>query len=141
MTTHFAASQPHPLSIDDDGYQPGVCNIGPAEIASRRRSGHVGVIATIALLAILVWLDVPSWMRIVVALPAAIAVSGYLQAALKFCVAFGVAGVFNFGRRGEMHSVAEKEARARDRRRVIQMMSVVALVSLSIGVVAVLLPV
>src|SRR4029077_1805732 len=34
----FAASRPGPLAVD---YQPGVCNIGPAEIARRRRAGHV----------------------------------------------------------------------------------------------------
>ena len=36
-----------------DGYRPGVCNIGPAEIARRRRAGHVGALATVGLLAVL----------------------------------------------------------------------------------------
>jgi len=30
-------------------YVPGTCNIGPAEIAVRRRAGHVGLAATAAL--------------------------------------------------------------------------------------------
>jgi len=141
VTTLFAAPAPQTLAMDEDGYQPGVCNIGPAEIAQRRRTGHVGVIATILLFALLVWLDVPSWMRIVVALPAALAASGYLQAALKFCVAFGVAGVFNFGRRGSVHSVGDREARARDRARVIQMMAVIIAIGLAVGIVAVVLPI
>ena len=50
-------------TIDYDGqpggYQPGVCNIGPAEIARRRRVGHIGVIATILLFGLLVVLDLP----------------------------------------------------------------------------------
>ena len=40
-----AAGSPAPLSVD---YQPGVCNIGPAEIARRRRAGHIGLIAAVA---------------------------------------------------------------------------------------------
>jgi hypothetical protein len=32
-------------------YRPGVCNIGPAEIARRRRAGHVGLLVTVAALA------------------------------------------------------------------------------------------
>ena len=28
-------------------YRPGVCNIGPAEIARRRMAGHVGLVATL----------------------------------------------------------------------------------------------
>ena len=40
-------------------YQPGTCDIGPAEIARRRRTGHVGVLASIGLLAALLALDAP----------------------------------------------------------------------------------
>jgi hypothetical protein len=34
-----AAGQPGPIVTIGSEYQPGVCNIGPAEIASRRRPG------------------------------------------------------------------------------------------------------
>ena len=129
------------FGADSGNYQPGVCNIGPAEIARRRRTGHVGVLATVALFAVLVMLDAPPILRFIVALPAALAASGYVQAALKFCVAFGVTGVFNFGRRGALQSVATDEARAMDRARVLQIMTLVVGISVTVGIVAVVLPV
>ena len=42
-----------------DEYVPGRCNIGKAEIASRRRSGYVGTAATIGLLVALVAIGAP----------------------------------------------------------------------------------
>ena len=135
------ANAPAELPLDGARYQPGVCNIGPAEIARRRRSGHVGVIATVALFAVLVLVDAPPWARFSVALPAALAASGYLQAALKFCVAFGIGGVFNFGKRGDMERIENSEAKARDRARSVQMLAMVAAIGATVGVVAVVLPV
>ena len=73
-------------------YRPGVCNIGPAEIARRRMAGHVGLIATLGLLAFLIVIGAPPVMRLLVVLPAAASASGYLQAWLKFCAGFGSRG-------------------------------------------------
>src|SRR5476651_2279193 len=83
--------------LDASNYRPGVCNIGPAEIARRRRAGHVGLGAAIVLLVVLVAIGAPPLARFVIALPAAIGASGYLQAWLRFCAGFGSRGVFNFG--------------------------------------------
>ena len=47
------APTPHGLSIVDDGYRAGTCNIGPAEIAMRRRAGHVALGVAIVALAVL----------------------------------------------------------------------------------------
>src|SRR3982751_5981491 len=98
----FAASagNPAPIPFDRDSYVPGVCNIGPAEIASRRRSGHVGMLAAVGLLLVLVAIAAPPIARLLIALPVAVGASGYLQARLRFCAGFGAAGVFNFGERG-----------------------------------------
>ncbi len=96
-------------------YEPGACNIGPDEIARRQRAGHVGLLATAALLAGLQIVGAPPLARALVALPAAAAASGYLQARLKFCAAFGSQGVFNFGALGEQLGVVDDEARAADR--------------------------
>ena len=43
------------------------------------------------------------------------AAAGYLQAWLRFCAAFGLRGVFNFGPTGRQSSVADDAARRRDR--------------------------
>jgi hypothetical protein len=73
-----------------DQYIPGTCNIGSEEIALRRRAGHVGLAATAALATVLIRSDLhPAW-RLTLALPAAGAASGYLQARQRFCANFGV---------------------------------------------------
>ena len=112
------------------GYQPGTCNIGPAEIARRRRAGHVGLGATVIVFAGLVAVDAPPLARLSVALPAVVSASGYLQARLRFCAGFGSRGVFNFGPLGEVAQVSDDAARARDRARATQ----IGLASLGIGI-------
>jgi hypothetical protein len=111
-------------------YEPGNCNIGPAEIARRRRAGHVGLGATVMLFAGLVAVGAPPVARFSVAVPAAVSASGYLQARLRFCAGFGSRGVFNFGPLGEVEQVSDDAARARDRARARQ----IGLASLAIGV-------
>ncbi len=91
----------HDLSISDDGYQPGACNIGPAEITRRRQAGHVGLAVTIVALVGLVAIDAPPVARLLIALPAATSASGYLQARFKFCAGFGSKGIYNFGELGQ----------------------------------------
>ena len=136
----FAASgTPMPaLSVD---YHPGVCNTGPAEIARRRRAGHVGLTATIALFAILVAVGAPPLARLLLVIPAAVSASGYLQAYLKFCAGFGAKGVYNFDDVGTTDSVADAAAKALDRAKSMR----ISLSSFAIGalvaIVAVLLPV
>ena len=121
-------------------YASGVCNIGPAEIARRRRFGHVGVIASVALLAVLILLHAPAWTRLSLVLTAGAAATGYLQAWLRFCAGFGSQGVYNFGPLGGVVPVATAADRARDRRKSLR----IGLGSLAIGIVvaviAVLLP-
>ncbi len=132
--TATGSSGPPPAA---GGYRPGVCNIGPEEIARRRMVGHVGAVATVALLAVLVAIGAPPPVRLLVALPAAGSASGYLQAWLRFCAGFGARGVFNFGSLGSTDQVVDAEARARDRARSNR----IGLASLAIGVAVALLAV
>ena len=122
-------------------YQAGVCNIGPEEVARRRRAGHVGLAITLLLLVAMVAMGVPPLVRLFLFIPAAGAASGYLQAWLKFCAGFGRLGVYNFGRLGSTEAVVDEAARARDRRRSNQIGLASVLIGLAVAVVAVLLPV
>jgi hypothetical protein len=138
-TAFAAAGSPMPpLSVE---YQPGVCNIGPAEIARRRRAGHIGLAAAVALFAVLVAVGAPPILRLLVALPAIISASGYLQAHLKFCAGFGAAGVYNFDDVGATDKVTDAAAKALDRARANR----IGIASFAIGglvaVIAVLLPI
>jgi hypothetical protein len=124
-----------------DAYVPGVCNIGPAEIARRRRAGHTGAIATAIVLTILVLAHAPTPLRLLVFFPVAIAASGYLQAWLRFCAGFGWAGVFNFGAVGRTDEVTEAHARARDRAMAGRIGLASAIIGAVVAIVAVLLPI
>jgi hypothetical protein len=122
-----------------DQYMPGACNIGPAEIARRRRVGHAGVIATVALAAALLALDAaPAW-RLLLALPASLAAAGYLQAWLRFCADFGWRGVYNFGTLGHQERVAAEEARAQDRRRALLVGAASGAIGLAVALLSLLL--
>jgi hypothetical protein len=134
------ATPQSPIAFDGE-YVPGVCNIGPAEIARRRRAGHTGVIAAIALLAVLVAVGAPPVARLPIALPVAVGASGYLQAWLKFCAGFGSAGVFNFGDRGATSAVVDAEARRKDRVKAFQISAASFAIGIAAGIVAVLLPI
>jgi hypothetical protein len=104
-------------------YRAGACNIGPAEIARRRRTGHLGLALTIGLLAVLLWLDAPTWTRLILFLPAAVGAAGYLQAHFRFCADYGWRGVFNLDRdaagHGNTQRVADADARRADRRKAM----------------------
>jgi hypothetical protein len=122
-------------------YQAGVCNIGPEEIARRRRAGHIGLIISVAVFVGLVLAGAPPIFRLVLFLPAASAASGYLQAWLKFCAGFGSIGVYNFGRLGTTTPVPDGQARARDRRRATEIGVASGFIGAVVAVVAVLLPI
>jgi hypothetical protein len=136
----FTAGGSFETSVAGPEYRPGACNIGPAEIARRRRAGHVGLLATVVALGVLVAIDAPPAARLIVGLPAAVAASGYLQARLRFCAGFGSRGVFNFGPLGQTQKVADGDARAQDRSRANQIGLVSLAVGVAVGVLAVLLP-
>jgi hypothetical protein len=139
---HSFATEPFgPISHrgTQGSYQPGTCNIGPHEIALRRRSGHVGAIVTLGLLAFLLAIGAPPAWRLLIAIPAAGTAVTYLQAILHFCVAFGMAGVFNFGRVGRQTTVADAAARRADRARALRMVAAGCAIGLGVGVLAVLI--
>lgn len=102
-----------------DGYRAGACNIGPAEIARRRRTGIVGL-ATAGVLAIgLLAVGAPPLARLLVGVPLFFGLMGLVQAQLRFCVGFALAGLRNLGSLGAQSKVEDAGARAADRRRAL----------------------
>ena len=128
--------------IPSSSYAPGRCNIGPAEIARRRRFGHASAIVALAGLLLGVLIDAPAWARLLLFFPAAGAAAGYLQAALRFCADYGWRGRFNFGRAGHHRTsaVADAAARRADRRRAILIAGASAAVGAAFALLALLLP-
>lgn len=124
-----------------DDYESGVCNIGPDEIAHRRTLAHIGLLVTLGFLALLLIADVPLLARFSVALPAWGTAVGYLQARRRFCAGFAAQGVFNLGEVGSTQRVQDPRARARDRRRALEIVLHGLFVGVVAGAVAVLLPI
>jgi hypothetical protein len=119
-----------------DQYVPGACNIGPAEISLRRRFGHLGLVATAALATALLRSDRHRAWRLTLALPAAGAASGYLQARQRFCANYGFRGLYNFDRLGQERPVPGDQAQALDRRRSRQIAATSAAVGLGVALVS-----
>lgn len=124
-----------------DEYRAGACNIGPAEVARRRWTGHVGTAVTLAAAAILLAADAPAWLRLGLFLPASVAAAGYLQAATRFCADYGWRGVFNFGQagHGNVSSIADREARAADRRKALGIFAASGTIGLAVALLALLI--
>lgn len=132
------------MAIKDDrgGYRAGACNIGPEEIAQRRRMGLVFLAIAIGLAALLLVIDAPAWARIVVWLPLAAAFTTLEQVRRRFCVAFGMAGVRNFGPEvGKAQRIEDDAARASDRRTALVMATYSSLAAAVVTAVFVLLPI
>jgi hypothetical protein len=132
-----------PLIVYDTpagAYRPGACNIGPAEIARRRSAGLLGVAAAAALAVALVALDAPTVARWLVALPLAGGAVGLLQARIRFCAAYGMAGVSNFGLLGDVRRVEDVAARRADRAKAASIVVAAGAIGIAGALALVLLP-
>ena len=128
------------LGSEGAAYRPGACNIGRAEIAARRRIGIVQLILAVAIGAVLVVLDRPPWTRIVVWPLLAAAFVTLEQVRRRFCVAFGFAGIRNFGQLGHAERIEDAAARAADRRAALLMVTYCALAAAAVTAVFVAIP-
>jgi len=120
-------------------YSPGVCNIGPEEIARRRRVGWVGLIVAILLFVALYGADVNPWWRLFIFFPAMFSASGFLQAYFHFCSGFARRGIFNFGAVGKTENVTDGASKALDRRKGSQIASYAALIGAVVAILCVLI--
>ena len=116
------------------------CNIGPEEIARRRRSAIVLTIATALVASLLVVSHTPPLARLRIWPLATAAAVTWLQVVHRFCVAFGALGLENFGRLGEEVHVDSRQ-RAADRRRALQLILEGSLIGLVVALLVVAIPV
>ncbi|MGL4257533.1 MAG: hypothetical protein ACRCSL_14465 [Microbacterium sp.] len=122
-------------------YQPGVCNIGPAEIRRRRASGWLGLAIAVGYLALALLLGWPAPWRLLVAVPVFVSAQGFLQAAFHFCVGFASRGLYNFGAIGSEESVQDAEFRRKDLRKALLITVLAAAIAAVVAVVAFLIPI
>jgi len=99
-------------------YIPGVCNIGPAEMAKRRQAGFVGVLTTVILAITLVSVGASRTWRLTIFIPVFAAAIGYLQNAFHFCVGFGLKGLYNvINSAGQTEDISKAEFRELDKKK------------------------
>jgi hypothetical protein len=121
-------------------YAPGACNISPQEGAVRLASGFIGTGLTIAAaLAFFAFGVAPLW-RLTLFLPAVMAATGFLQASLKFCVNYGMRGVYNVANEVGETSQVDDASKAVDRRRALVIIGWASLIGAVVAVGAALVP-
>lgn len=103
-------------------YIPGVCNIGIREIRRRQLVGGIGLFLTLSTVFGFYHQHSSRLARFGVFLPALIMTISYLQSRKRFCLAFGLSGLFNFGTLGGTKRVISEEDRQIDRSAAIRML-------------------
>ncbi len=117
-------------------YVPGVCNIGPAEIKRRMMVGYWGTVIALVLFVALYSLHLPDWTRIILAVPAFMGATGFIQGLTHFCAGFGMSGVFNFGSLGTTQKVGDSKAAAKDRQKALALFGYSLLIAIAVTAIA-----
>ena len=100
-------------------YIPGSCNIGTGEIRRRQSVALFGLFLTIFSITTLLATDQNKSARLSIFIPAMIFSVGFIQSRSKFCLAYGLAGTFNFDRLGKISKVGSAADRAADRKTAV----------------------
>lgn len=90
--------------VDGDRYVAGACNIGTSEIRRRRAFAIVGFAVAAVMLVALVAAGAAPAARLVLFLPLWGGFFSWLQARRRFCAAYAIGGLSNFG---DDHSTQE----------------------------------
>ena len=103
-------------------YVAGSCNIGKGEIRRRQIVALFGVFLIISSATALLATDQSRSSRFSIFLPALVFSIGFVQSRSKFCLAYGLAGTFNFDRLGKISKVQSAQDRKADRKTAIMIM-------------------
>jgi hypothetical protein len=100
-------------------YIPGSCNIGSGEIKRRQLVALFGLLLTIFSVITILVSDQSKNSRLSIFVPALIFAIGFVQSRRKFCLAYGLAGTFNFGKLGQISKVQSPQDKKADRKTAI----------------------
>ena len=100
-------------------YIPGTCNIGKGEIRQRQLVALFGIFLTVSSATALLATEQSRTSRLSIFIPALVFSIGFVQSRSKFCLAYGLAGTFNFERLGKISKVQSAEDRKADRKTAI----------------------
>jgi hypothetical protein len=128
------------LKMLDSTYVAGTCNIGEKEIRRRQFVAVLGLFLSIVTLITLISMNAPRGARVGIFIPFLITAIGYVQARSKFCLAFGFAGTFNFGKLGELSRVSDPVSKAADRATALGILGKSFVLAIIATVVVLVLP-
>lgn len=123
------------------GYIPGTCNIGKGEIRQRQLVALFGIFLTVSSATALFATDQSRTSRLTIFIPALVFSIGFVQSRSKFCLAYGLAGTFNFERLGKITKVQSVEDRKADRKTAISILFKSAALAALITAVFLALPI
>jgi hypothetical protein len=103
-------------------YIPGTCNIGSGEVKRRQLVAIFGLFLTVFSAITIVATDQSKSSRLSIFLPALIFSIGFVQSRKKFCLAYGLAGTFNFGKLGQISKVQSSEDKKADRKTAVSIL-------------------
>jgi len=121
-------------------YVAGSCNIGKGEIRRRQTVALIGLFLVFFSASTILGTDQSRSVRLSIFLPAMIFAVGFIQARKKFCLAYGLAGTFNFGKLGSISKVQSEEDKKADRKTAINIFVQSALLAAAITVLFFALP-
>jgi hypothetical protein len=124
-----------------EAYTPGTCNIGKYEISKRMRNGYAGLILSGFYLLVVQYMGLTRQWKLLLFIPLYYAVISFYQARRRFCVAFGMMGIFNLSEKKSLKNVLDKQYLKLDRIKAIRMVFVCFLITAAIVMAYYLLPV
>lgn len=105
---------------NESTYIPGTCNIGKAEVQMRKNIMWLSGIVSAVFVAAGLWLHWPFSIKALLFIPLATLILTAQQVYRRFCVAFGLKGLFNFEAVGKVHTAQNAEYLKKDRARAWQ---------------------
>lgn len=111
------------------------CNIGPAEVQRRLRAGFIGLGLSIAFGVISVAIPLETMYRWLMVFPLSLAISGFVQAKVRFCMAYGFQGVRSLTGLRQFQTSPEIHA---DRLRALRLVGIIFLLGFGLTVLFVL---
>ena len=126
--------------MSQDGYIAGTCNLGAGEINRRRVVALIGLLLSLSTLVTFISTGASRGVRVGIFLPLLMMSVGWVQSRKRFCLAYGFAGTFNFGKLGQLSRVADPADRAADRRTALIIFAQSALYAAALTLLVIALP-
>uniref|UniRef100_UPI00404A2D14 hypothetical protein n=1 Tax=Candidatus Planktophila sp. TaxID=2175601 RepID=UPI00404A2D14 len=121
-------------------YVAGSCNIGKGEVRRRQVVALAGAVISTTSLVGLISTDAPRSARFSLFIPLMIFAIGFVQSRKKFCLAYGLAGTFNFGGLGQISGVSDPISKKADRKTALTILAQSTALALGLTLATFVLP-